>query len=142
LSLHHYILDDDHNPVPVELLVWAHWFEMTGEERSVGHTLVGPYRISTMFFGHDLRCFGMGPPLLFETCVFDSSQQIENILDAGDFIDESEVTGRCSTWKQAEKMHAKVVKRLERETGATAAPFPRTMKDEDLHVGQDIKTEE
>jgi hypothetical protein len=122
----HYMLNPDHSLRPAELLEWARWHEHSYEERSVGLTIVGPYRVSTMFLGLDHQ-FGDGPPMIFETCVFDSSASIEDSFCPGRFIEHSEVQDRCSTWDQAVEMHAQVVARLEAETGCTRAEMPRAL---------------
>ena len=72
LRLHtgYYILDGTHEPVPVtDVLAWAHWHEMT--DRRVALTAVTPtIEVSTVFLGLDHNFSGHGPPLLFETMVF------------------------------------------------------------------------
>jgi len=90
----HYILDG-HNAVPVDLMTWARWLEKN--ERHVADEMVGETRVSTVFLGLDHR-YGEGPPLLFETMVF-----------GGPLDQEQE---RCSTWEEAEKMHAVMVMRV------------------------------
>jgi hypothetical protein len=87
-----YILDG-HTPVAVDVLTWARWYgeaRQSGAQR-VAEETVGESRISTVFLGLDHR-FGDGPPLLFETMVF------------GGPLDQEQT--RCSTWEEAEHMHA------------------------------------
>lgn len=82
-----------HEPKEVhDLLEWANWYETA--ERHVALTQVGDKRVSTVFLGLDHR-YGEGPPLLFETMIFDGK---------GDSYQE-----RCSTWEQAEEQHRKAV---------------------------------
>ena len=90
----HYILDG-HQAVPVDLVTWAHWFEKA--ERHVANETIGDVRISTVFLGLDHQ-YGPGPPLLFETMVFGGS------------LDQEQT--RCSTWEEAEHMHAVMVMRV------------------------------
>jgi len=91
-----YILDG-HTPVAEpDLLKWARWFEKT--ERHVAETYVGGARVSTVFLGLD-HAFGGGPPLLFETLIFDSSQH-------------DVYQRRYSTWDKAQAGHARAVARL------------------------------
>lgn len=60
----------------------------------VGLTEVGGNRsVSTVFLSLDHRHFGDGPPLVFETMIFPGAEMV----------------GRCSTWEEAEEMHAKAV---------------------------------
>ena len=80
-------------PVPCDdLLTWGRWLETA--DRHVAKDTIGPAYISTVFLGLDHN-FGSGPPLLFETMVFDG-------------VDDS-YQRRCSTWKQAKAMHAEAV---------------------------------
>ena len=94
-----YILDG-HEPVPVDLMTWARWFEDNRDKRRVAATDIFPGKlwVSTVFLGID-HGFGMGPPLLFETMVFDESGN----------DDDCE---RYTTWEEAEAGHAKIVARL------------------------------
>lgn len=66
----------------------------------VGETFVGTVRISTVFLGIDHRHFGDGPLLLFETMIF------------GGTLDHFQ--NRCSTWDEAEVMHAEAVDQVRR----------------------------
>jgi len=90
----HYILDG-HATVPVDLMTWARWFETA--KRHVSEEMIGDVRISTVFLGLDHQ-YGPGPPLLFETMVFGGS------------LDQEQT--RCSTWEEAEHMHAVMVMRV------------------------------
>jgi hypothetical protein len=75
-------------PVPCTLYAWAHWFPTA--ERIVHLDHVGPLRVSTVFLGLD-HSWGDGPPLLFETMIFDDN--------------EDGYQTRCTTWDEAELMH-------------------------------------
>ena len=66
----------------------------------VAETIIGPVHISTVFLGIDHRHFGDGPPLLFETMIF------------GGTLDHFQ--NRCSTWDEAEAMHAEAVELVRR----------------------------
>ncbi len=85
-----YILKDK-RPVAASLMEWASWFETA--DRHVAQSEVNGKRVSTVFLGID-HSFGAGPPLLFETMIFGKD---------GD----DEYQDRCSTWEEAEVMHAK-----------------------------------
>lgn len=63
---------------------------------------VGGYRVSTIFLGMD-HSWGEGPPLLFETMVFGPGA-----------LDQEQ--DRCSTYEEAEAMHAKWVKNCQEDT--------------------------
>jgi hypothetical protein len=87
----------DKKAVPCDdLLEWAKAFETT--DRRVAKDFVGPAQVSTVFLCLDHNFWGEGPPLLFETMVF-----------GGPLDGEQD---RCSTWEQAEDMHARMLKRV------------------------------
>lgn len=93
----YYILDN-HKPVAAGLVTWAKWFEQGADNRRVASTNIGVARVSTVFLGIDHRFGDEGPPILFETMVFN-----------GPLDGEQE---RCSTWEQAEEMHAAMCGRV------------------------------
>jgi len=94
----YYILDG-HKTVKVDLMTWAKWFEKS-EDRHVAREKIGDAEISTVFLGID-HSFGQGPPMLFETMVF------------GGALDQEQ--DRCTTWEEAEAMHATVCERVRRD---------------------------
>lgn len=67
----HYILDENHNPVPVDLFTWATAFEDM-PNRIVKQTTCAASTswVSTVFLGLDHSFSSNGPPVLFETMVF------------------------------------------------------------------------
>jgi hypothetical protein len=89
---------DGHTPIhEPDITKAAVWFGKT-EERTVAKTaLPGGLEVSTVFLGLDHN-MGDGPPQLFETMVFDGDSR---------GVD----TWRCSTWTEAEAMHAAAVKK-------------------------------
>lgn len=96
----YYILDD-HTPVPVDHIRWAEWVHRNRETRRVARTaLQSGVVISTVFLGLD-HGYGDGPPILFETMIF-----------GGPHNEDQE---RCSTWEEAEAMHARMVERATAE---------------------------
>ena len=64
----------------------------------VKKSIAGDVEVSTVFLGIDHSFSGSKEPLLFETMVF-----------GGDLDQEM---NRCSTWKQAEKMHEAMCNRV------------------------------
>jgi len=93
-----YILDKENNPVKEpDIIKWANWAKFGN--KTVGKTTVGVAKVSTVFLGIDHAYVG-DKPMLFETMVF------------GGPLDEE--FDRCSTWKEAENMHIKMCKRLEK----------------------------
>lgn len=91
-----YILDGRKAKRCNDLMHWAHWFERAN--RRVDETIVGNKRVSTVFIGLDHQ-FGEGPPLIFETMIFDPDS-------------DDEYMTRCTTWEEAEEMHRKAVESL------------------------------
>lgn len=86
-------------PVPCDLMTWACWLKEHLAERIVKQESVGQFWVSSVFIGldHSLRA---GPPLLFETMVFDKSDQ-EHPLNAW--------MERAPTWELALETHERGV---------------------------------
>jgi hypothetical protein len=95
----HYILDKSGTPRPEpDFMTWATWFE-TANHR-VAKTDVGDLCVSTVFLGLD-HSWGDGPPILWETMIFDQAGNEKDI-------------DRCSgSREQAEAMHEKMVERAQ-----------------------------
>jgi len=88
----HYVLKDKVPVLEPDLLKWARSFE-DAEARRVARTeFPDGTLVSTVFLGIDHQ-FDDGPPLLFETMIFES--------DSG----RSDYCERCSTWDEAVEMH-------------------------------------
>ena len=87
----YWILDDERRPVRVATVEeWGRFYETT--DRVVAKDIIGDAEVSTVFLGLDHQ-FGDGPPILFETMIFGGAHDMHQ--------------DRCSTWQQAEAMHAK-----------------------------------
>lgn len=89
----HFIL---HGKVAVPcagLVEYANWYESA--DRTVGKDKINDTTISTVFLGMNHEWRDDMPPLLFETMLFCGASR--------------SVFGRCSTWEQAEAMHAEAV---------------------------------
>jgi hypothetical protein len=85
-----YILTDDRRAVPIDdLIAWAQWFEVANRQVAVDR--IGDTTVSTVFLALDHR-FGEGPPLIFETMIFNGPLDGEQ--------------GRYSTWDEAIAGHA------------------------------------
>ena len=90
-----YVLDGK-TPVPEpDLSTWVQW--LGSADRCVALTEQGDVSVSTVFLGLDHNISG-SQPLLFETMVFRA--------------DKSNETVHYSTWEEAEKGHAEMVKRV------------------------------
>jgi hypothetical protein len=94
----YFILDDENRPKPADLMTWGRWFE--NNNRVVDFTqITSALSVSTVFLGIDHRHFGSGPPLLFETMVFDGN---------GDTLE----CHRYVSWDDAVTGHRATVRRL------------------------------
>lgn len=98
-----YILDG-HKPVPIDgIAEYARWATETQRSKRVAYTEVPatPHkiRISTVFLGMDHRWSNDGPPLLFETMIFEG--------------EHDGYQTRCSTWEEAKVMHDEAVALVE-----------------------------
>ena len=109
-----YRLEPDHSVTPLAdddfgFIAWAEAFE-NGDARRVAFDQVAPgFEVSTVFLGLDHR-FGNGPPLLFETMVFDD-------YGGGD-------QWRYSTWAEAVQGHNQAVAQLKERVGSADADNP------------------
>ena len=101
----HYILDG-HEPVACDMMTWARWFESA--DRHVRQTIQGDVTISTVFLGLDYSFSDEGPPVLFETMVFEGGH-------GGDME-------RYCTWSQAEAGHARWVAKVFKPTPILKLP--------------------
>lgn len=97
----YYILDG-HKAVPCnDYFKWGEWHRTA--DRKVKREMVGESDVSTVFLGLD-HSYGDGPPVLFETLVFDGPLDME--MD------------RYETWEEAEKGHAAMVERVKKRMAA------------------------
>jgi len=92
-----YVLDG-HDPVPEpDPIKWGIWFETA--DRHVANTrLPNGLVVSTVFLGLDHAFWNEGPPILFETMVFDEDDGAED-----------DYTRRYATWDDAAAGHAAIV---------------------------------
>lgn len=97
----YYVLAPDHTPRPADLWEWAAMLE-NGDARRVAVDSIADADVSTVFLGLDHNYHRSGPPILFETMVFDVSDE------PGVTIEEYQT--RCSTWDEAVEMHAEAVR--------------------------------
>ena len=81
-----------------DLMEWAKWYESAN--RHVAQDTIGNSVISTVFLGID-HSFENGPPLLFETLVFNGKLDGE--------------MNRYSTWTDAVKGHKNMIERVKHE---------------------------
>lgn len=99
-----YMLDENHIPTPCRnVIAWGEW--MADADRAVGRDIVGDglIGISTVFLGLDHDLFGHGPPILFETMVFDVESDSRLGWNIADY------QRRYHTWDEAVAGHAEAV---------------------------------
>lgn len=83
-------------PIPCDdLIKWGKWFNQS-HKRRVRSTYINNLWISTVFLGIDHQ-WGDGPPLLFETMLFNQHEE------------EPAFTARCTTWREALRQHRDVI---------------------------------
>lgn len=108
----HWILRG-HEPVPTDdMLAWGVFFENI-DNRRVAETIIPPgVRVSTVFLGIDHNFKAHGPPILFETMVFDdrSAPEIE------------EMQRRYATWDEAVASHYGLVAEVYHRLGIPDPP--------------------
>lgn len=118
MNIGHWILDGK-TPKQVSLVVWAEWLENM-ERRIVARSYYQRHgkRIfaSTVFIGLDHRFFGNGPPLLFETMVFDAEIKRGTFLDGREFTYREEIImDRWSFYDEALEGHEMLFNRAKVE---------------------------
>lgn len=70
-----YILDENGDPQPeMDALKAGLWFETSGNKRFLAKTEVNGWTVSTAFVCTDMNHFGEGPPILFETMIFQGNE--------------------------------------------------------------------
>lgn len=98
-----WILDDEHNLVPVDSV--NEWSEKMSEGNfSVAIATVGPFFVSTVFLGIDTS--SLWDPALFQTIVFSTDEKDNEILRE---------ERQYKTWAEAVAGHAEIVKKLKEE---------------------------
>ena len=106
----HYKLDSENRPVVCSMTEWAIWWETT--ERHVADTHTQLMRISTVFLGLDYNFSDRGPPILFETMVFDRYPHMAEVFGEMREVFEDYETHRYATWDDALASHKAIVKRI------------------------------
>jgi len=103
-----YILDRDGNPIMVtSAKQWCGFFERTNA-RCVAKEKAGKSLVSTVFLCID-HGFGKGPPVLWETMVFDGKM-------------DGEIERCAGNLEQAQAMHEEMMKRVCRAEGVKYDP--------------------
>jgi hypothetical protein len=112
----YYRLDEENNVVPSTMEEWVMKLNWKRVDSTILFSIFhGSIHISTIFMGLDHGWFE-GPPIVFYTMVFGGTTNGEQ--------------WRCSTWKQAERMHKEAVKEAREANRAKLLKFavrPRKM---------------
>jgi hypothetical protein len=106
----YYILVD-RKPVEATLLEWGAWFE-NFENRRVARTDIDALHVSTVFLGIDHNWSDVGPPLLFETMVFDEPHEKELFGRLRMICEEIDIE-RTPTWDEAMRAHERACRKLQ-----------------------------
>lgn len=96
-----FILDEDKNIIPANLLEWGEFFENHDKKRIVKQEIVEDKFVSTVFLGLDQSWYidKDHKPLIFETMIFHGKGEGRSDI----YCD------RYATWKEAEEGHEKAV---------------------------------
>lgn len=98
--------------------------------RQVALTRTAVSTISTVFLSLDHNHFREGPPLIFETMVFE--RQVQALGDKQqklDFQHDYGILARYSTWDEAERGHATICDRIkDAETNSISMMSPKLRK--------------
>ena len=65
----YYILNEQGEPVPCDVLTFGRWFEGHPAARVIAHDEVDDVMVSTVFLGLD-HSLGHGAPMMYETMIF------------------------------------------------------------------------
>jgi hypothetical protein len=92
-----YILDDENKTIKASMHQWAKWIENNRNKKVVKQEVINDQKLSTVFLGLD-HSYGGGPPLLFETMIFEGPH------DGGQW--------RYTTYAEALEGHNQIAERL------------------------------
>lgn len=111
----YYILEGTTLVAVQDALEWAYWFE-TAERRVALTILADGIEVSTVFLGLDHNFCGTGPPVLFETMVFQPAphEKWPTMLD--------DYTARYCTWHEAEQGHEAVCAQVQADLQRLGKP--------------------
>lgn len=127
MMLRQYLLNEANKPVLAkDVLEWAQWFETA--DRIVQQTNVDGWWVSTVFLGIDHQ-FGNGPPLLFETMIFNHDGKADTPW-------REHYCERYTTYLQAHEGHWKAVGHLREALGLPAE------EEQDVGPGRDRRERE
>lgn len=115
----HYILDENRQPLKVDLETWARWF--SDENKRVALDETRYYRLSSVFLGIDHNFTDRGPPLLFETMLFERKPTVGLIFgrlrqyNEEAFHDQEQTCWRWASWDDTVANHNTILRRLQKQ---------------------------
>lgn len=98
-----YILSKGEPVEETDLIKWARWFEKAGNMRALARDEINGSVVSTVFLGMDYNFLGDGPPILWETMVFNKDR-------------DSDLQQRYASKDEALRGHMEIVKKLKEGT--------------------------
>jgi hypothetical protein len=120
-KIRNYVLDSDRMPVPCSNIVeWGQWFETSANERKVAETFTELMWISTVFLGTDYNFLDDGPPVLWETMVFDKHPHTREIFGELREVFDDHDCWRWNSLEEAKEGHARIVMDIIRTEQANA----------------------
>jgi len=116
-----YVLEPDHTIRVIDNMdELSEYYALGIDARRVGLERVGRYEVSTVFLVHNHRHFGDGPPIVFETMIFDTEAPDHDwksiaagevsTSDGGRWLDLW--CDRYCTWDEAKAGHDRVIAEL------------------------------
>ena len=134
VSAKYWKLNEDKQPVECGLLEWGEFFG-DDEKRRVAYTQTEHFEVSTVFLGLDHSFGRNGPPILFETMIFNravagaTESDMREILKGADCF-------RYASWDDAETGHATAVRRVLLAESFPAAEIERFLADMPEHLAR------
>lgn len=110
----HYILLPNHTLAKADLMTWAEWYQTDPTARRVAETETEFFWVSTVFLGVNYNWSPSGPPIVFETMVFDRQSTIKPLFGRLARVHESQDCWRYSTWDDAITGHDAAVRRIQK----------------------------
>ena len=101
LKIRFWILDELNHTIETDPFTWGKWSRRLENRRVAYSEINSEMHVSTVFIGIDHRHYGDGPPILFETMVFENGEGTD--------------TYRYASWDDAKTGHDALVRRLRRE---------------------------
>lgn len=106
------------------MLQWAQWLEIDFDRRRVALDQTQYFEVSTVFLGLDHQ-WGNGPPILFETMVFEREREIIEAFGELWSVREDVGLRRYATWDDALTGHQTALRRLQKHEADALAALPK-----------------